>query len=63
MTKSKLRLIPVGFVPAIHYSGSEQVLKYNVNIVIMDLLDKSLEEIFCHCRRSFDLKTVLLIAT
>ena len=62
MTTHKLSLLHVGFVPAIHYSGSEQVSKHNLHVVIMDLLDKCLEEIFCQCRRSFDLKTVLLIA-
>jgi len=41
-----------------HFFGTEG----DFNILVMDLLGPSLEDLFEYCRRKFTLKTVLLIA-
>lgn len=45
-------------VPEISYYGQE----YNYNILVMDLLGPSLEDLFGYCSRHFSIKTVLMLA-
>lgn len=45
-------------IPRVRYCGSEG----DYNIIILDLLGRTLEDQFYHCGRSFPLKTVLLLA-
>ena len=45
-------------VPSIKWFGSEG----EYNVLIMDILGPSLDDLFLFCRRKFSLKTVLLIA-
>lgn len=45
-------------VPKIHWSGVYQ----NLNILVIDLLGPSLEDLFNYCNRRFSLKTVLMLA-
>ena len=50
-------------VPSLHYVGDE--LNRNgtlCHVMIMDMLGKSLEDLFSGCHRKFDLKTCLHIA-
>lgn len=45
-------------IPNLHWCGTQG----NYNILIIDLLGGSLEELFNFCNRKFSLKTVVMIA-
>ena len=45
-------------IPNIHWYGQEG----DYNIMVMDRLGGSLEDLFVFCKRRFSLKTVLLLA-
>ena len=47
----------VGF-PKMYYFGVEG----DYNVLVMDLLGPSIEDLFEYCRRKFTLKTVLMLA-
>lgn len=50
-------------VPNLYYVGNDTTSENKAfHVMIMDLLGPSLEDLFQSCSRSFDLKTVLMIA-
>ena len=50
-------------VPGLYYIGTDSsVPNHQFHVMVMDLLGKSLEDLFQECRRKFDLKTVLHIS-
>ena len=51
------------YVPMLHFVGDEKTEDGKMyHVMVMDLLGKSLEDLFSECRRKFDLKTVLHIS-
>ena len=53
----------VACVPNLHFVGDEKTEDGKTfHVMVMDLLGKSLEDLFQDCRRKFDLKTVLYVA-
>jgi len=51
-------LINAGGIPSIRWSGVDG----EDNVLVMDLLGPSLEDLFVYCGRKFSLKTVLMLA-
>jgi hypothetical protein len=52
------------FVPFLHFVGDEKFDDGRMfHVMVMDLLGKSLEDLFQECRHKFDLKTVCHIAS
>ena len=45
-------------IPAVHWSGTEG----NYNIMVLDLLGPSLEDVFNMCKRKLSIKSVLMLA-
>ena len=51
------------FVPFLHFVGDEKTDDGKMyHVMVMDLLGKSLEDLFQECRHKFDLKTILHIS-
>ena len=49
-------------VPRIHWFGVDQLTGRDYNILVMDLLGPSLEDLFHFCSRRFTMKTILMLA-
>ena len=57
------QLFLIACVPGLYYIGTDSsVPNQQFHVMVMDLLGPSLEDLLQSCKRSFDLKTVLMIA-
>jgi len=45
-------------IPKLHWSGTEG----NFNIIVMDLLGKSMEELYHLCKKKLSIQTILVLA-
>lgn len=56
--RSPARLVRAGGIPAVRWFGIEG----DYNVMVIDLLGPSLEDLFNFCNRRFSLKTVIMLA-
>ena len=49
-------------VPKVHWFGVEELDRIEYNVMVMDLLGPSLEDLFLFCSKKFTMKTVLMLA-
>lgn len=50
------------YVPQLYYIGTDKSNSdYEFHVMVMDMLGSSLEILFEHCKRKFDLKTVCMV--
>jgi hypothetical protein len=58
LVRFEFKVFDAGGIPSIRWSGVDG----EDNVLVMDLLGPSLEDLFVYCGRKFSLKTVLMLA-